>query len=200
MYHLILASESPRRREIMDTMGITYEVMPANVIEEVEETEPERMVQALAAKKVNDIAGKLDKDKNLIIIGADTMVFSHGQALGKPKDKEDAVRMLQLLSGDIHEVCTGVAIIIRKKEEEIPLSFAVSTKVKVHTLTNTQIEDYIQTGEPMDKAGAYAIQGKFGLFINSIEGDYYNIVGLPIAHIYSKLLALGIDLKKDCAL
>ncbi len=198
MYRLILASESPRRREIMDIMGISYEIKPANVIEEVEETDPSRMVQALASKKVKYIVDNLETDQDTIIIGADTMVFCHGQALGKPKDKKDAVRMLQLLSGDVHEVYTGVYIIIRKGAEEIPVSFAVSTRVNVQPLTSGQIDDYIESGEPMDKAGAYAIQGRFGIFISSIEGEYNNIVGLPIAHIYRRLWELGVDLNKDC--
>ncbi len=200
MYQIILASESPRRKEILETMGIRYQVMAANVEEVVEETIPDEMVQALASLKTEAVLQKLlqqgEDHKDQIIIGADTMVFYMEHALGKPKDEADALRMLSMLSDDIHEVITGVSIIIRNRyglEENV--SFAVRTKVIVQPLTRSQIMDYIATGEPMDKAGAYAIQGKFGIFIKEIIGDYYNIVGFPIAKIYETLLRKGIDIK-----
>lgn len=197
MYKIILASESPRRREIMDTMGIAYEIMVANIKEEVEETRPDQMVEALAKKKVRFIAEGLPKEQEVIILGADTMVFSHGEALGKPRDSVDAARMLQLLSNDVHEVYTGVHIIIRRKgREDQALSFAVATRVHVNPISPEEMRDYIASGEPMDKAGAYGIQGGFGIFIDSIEGDYYNIVGLPISRIHAELLGIGIDIKK----
>jgi septum formation protein len=183
----------------METMGITYEVMASNVKEVVPETIPEEMVKALAALKTSPISVKLEqnKEEDFIIIGADTMVFYKEHALGKPKDKADAARMLQMLSNHTHEVYTGVSIIIKnRKQEEKKLSLAVCTKVTVQELTLEQIEDYIATGEPMDKAGAYAIQGKFGIFIKEITGDYYNVVGFPIAKIYETLLSVGIDIKK----
>lgn len=198
MYRIILASESPRRKEIMETMGIPFVTVPSNVEEVVEETEPAEMVKALAAKKVRHVADQLAKEEeDRIIIGADTMVFYQDHALGKPKDKEDAARMLRLLSDSVHEVFTGVHIIIRRNGyEDSNISFAVCTKVVVQPLTTEQIEDYIATGEPMDKAGAYAIQGKFGIHIREISGDYYNIVGFPIAQIYAQLLEKGINIKK----
>jgi septum formation protein len=205
MYQIILASESPRRKEIMETMGIPYKVMTSNVEEVVKETEPEKMVQALAELKTSAIEDRLDaqekSEPNLykedrIIIGADTMVFYQEHALGKPKNTKDAFRILRMLSGNTHEVMTGVSIIICKEGKKEKISFAVSTKVIVHTLTDQQIVDYIATGEPMDKAGAYAIQGKFGIFIRKIDGDYYNVMGLPIAKIYSTLLHRDIDIKK----
>lgn len=201
MYQIILASESPRRKEIMETMGIEYKVITSNVEESVEETVPEEMVQAIARLKTEAVLKKqrqLEPDcQDVIILGADTMVFYDGHALGKPKDEQDAVRMLSMLSDASHNVITGVSIIIANKygfEERI--SFAVSTRVMVMPLTLEQILDYIQTGEPMDKAGAYAIQGKFGIYIKEIAGDYYNIVGFPIAKINDVLLQKGIDLKK----
>ncbi|MGB4661345.1 MAG: Maf family protein [Mobilitalea sp.] len=205
MYLIILASESPRRKEIMETMGIPYTVITSNVEEVVEETEPEKMVQALAELKTSAIEERLEKQEQYgldfnkedrIIIGADTMVFYQEHALGKPKDTKDALRILRMLSGNAHEVITGVSIIICKDGKKEKLSFAVSTKVIVQTLTDQQIVDYIATGEPMDKAGAYAIQGKFGIFIRKIDGDYYNVMGLPIAKIYSSLLHKDIDIKK----
>jgi septum formation protein len=200
MYQVILASESPRRKEIMDTMGIRYKVISADVEEVTEETQPEEMVQALARLKTGAVLQRLkeqNEDGDIIIIGADTLVFYQEHALGKPRNEADAFRMLTMLSDNIHEVITGVNIIISNRygfEENV--SFAVSTKVVVQPLTSEQIKDYIATGEPMDKAGAYAIQGKFGIYIKEIIGDYYNIVGFPIAKIYETLLKKGIDIKK----
>lgn len=200
MYQIILASESPRRKEIMEIMGIPYTVIAANVIEEVEETAPSEMVQALSRLKTGAVAAKLSdnnvEDKDVIIIGADTMVFYKDHALGKPKDKADAERMLLMISDDVHEVYTGVSIIIRNNHKVEHISFAVCTKVVVQPLTAEQIRDYIDYGEPMDKAGAYAIQGRFGIYIKEIIGDYYNVVGFPIAKIYETLLGYGIDIKK----
>lgn len=207
MYRIILASESPRRKEIMDQMGIAYETMSANVAEEASGDGPSDMVKALAklkARNVNIQTKKLQSgEEGLIVIGADTVVYHNGKILGKPKDREDAVKMLEALSGDIHEVYTGVCIIISRnkqehgdnvKDEEIV--FSVSTKVAVNPLTREQIEDYVDTKEPFDKAGAYAIQGGFGIYIKEIHGDYYNVVGFPIARIYEELLAHGINIKK----
>ena len=217
-YHIILASASPRRKEIMEQMGIPYQVIVADVEETVSETEPSRMVQALASLKTEAVLSKYmmhngsyggNKDnkgnkadnvnagqENFIIIGADTMVFYDGHALGKPRDEADAFRMLRMLSGNSHEVISGVSIIINDSRQQ-RLSFAVSTKVMMQNLTDEQIKDYIATGEPVDKAGAYAIQGKFGLYIREIRGDYYNVVGFPISRIYEVLLDLGIDLAKQ---
>ncbi|MBH1941265.1 septum formation protein Maf [Mobilitalea sibirica] len=197
MFRIILASESPRRKEIMETMGIPFEAMASNVEEVVRETLPEEMVQALAKLKSVNIAERIGhSDEDSIIIGADTMVFYQGHALGKPKDRADAIRILEMIADDSHEVYTGVSIIIRRKGyKERIISFAVCTKVTVQPLTRQQIEDYVATGEPMDKAGAYGIQGSFGIFIQGIEGDYYNVVGFPIAKIYEELLHYGIDIK-----
>lgn len=201
MYQVILASESPRRKEILEIMGIPYRVAVSQAEEVTEEKSPERKVQALAELKAEavyaKIAAKAEDMKERIIIGADTMVFYREHALGKPKDSGDAARMLKLLSDDVHEVYTGISIIIiDEKGGKEALSFAVGTKVRVRPLTMEQIMDYIATGEPLDKAGAYAIQGKFGIFIKEIQGDYYNVVGFPIARIYDTLLMRGIDIKK----
>lgn len=199
MYQIILASESPRRKEIMRTMGIPFTAVSADVLEETKETEPAPLVQALAKLKTEAVEQKLTlpEEQDYIIIGADTMVFYQNQALGKPKDEADAFRMLQLLSDDTHEVYTGVNLLIHKANgSKESISFAVGTKVVVQPLTEEQIRDYIATGEPMDKAGAYAIQGAFGIYIKEIIGDYYNVVGFPIAKIYEVLLNRGIDIKK----
>lgn len=201
MFRIILASASPRRKEIMEQMGIAYEVMAAQVKEEVEEKEPAAMVEALASLKAKNVAeGIKDGQDNYIIIGADTMVFHKNNALGKPKDREEAIKMLQSLSDDIHEVYTGVCIIIKSnnkvKEFNKEIVFSVNTQVVVAPLSMEEIIDYVDTGEAYDKAGAYAIQGGFGIYIKEIHGDYYNVVGFPIAKIYEKLLELGINIKK----
>lgn len=207
MYHIILASGSPRRKEIMETMDIPYQVIKADVEEKTVETIPAKMVQALASLKANAVLPQVRKlakeyeqsgeQAEFIIIGADTMVFYEGHAMGKPKNEQDAARMLQLLSDDTHEVYTGVSILVLRATGTVEeWKLAVCTKVVVRPLTEEQIRDYISTGEPMDKAGAYAIQGKFGIYIREIIGDYYNIVGFPIAKIYDALLEHGIDMKK----
>jgi septum formation protein len=201
MYRIILASGSPRRKEIMNQMGIPFQVVTGNVEEVSEEKIPSDLVQALATLKTQEaaglLAGKAVRNEEQLIIGADTMVFYKEHALGKPKDEEDAARMLAMLSDEIHEVYTGVSILIKDKTgKEEELSFAVCTRVSVYPLSREQIMEYIATGEPMDKAGAYAIQGIFGLYIKEIVGDYYNVVGFPIAHIYQALLRKGIDIKK----
>lgn len=204
MYRIILASLSPRRKEIMNQMGISYETMPSHVKEEVGANSPSKIVEALAELKAKDISESLkDEQENLIVIGADTMVFHNGQALGKPKDRRDAVEMLRSLSDDVHEVYTGVCIRIKRNNQKLyhnipdeKIVFSVSTEVVVQPLTGDQIEDYVDTGEPFDKAGAYAIQGGFGIYIKEIHGDYYNVVGFPISKIYEKLLARGINIKK----
>ncbi len=200
MYQIILASNSPRRREIMELMGIKFITLAAEVEEKVEETIPSEMVQALAKLKADAslqcFEDKLSKYEETIIIAADTLVFYKNQALGKPKDENDAQQMLEMLSDEEHEVYTGVHLILRKQQKiEEEISFAVGTKVRVNPLSLEQIRDYIATGEPKDKAGAYAIQGEFGIHIKEIEGDYYNIVGFPIARIYEELLKKGINMK-----
>lgn len=204
MYRIVLASESPRRKEIMEQMDIPYETMPANIKEELMGNNPSKMVKSLACQKARNVAARLQSEQDdLIIIGADTMVFHKGKALGKPRDPQHAIHILESLSDDVHEVYTGVCIIIRRNnreqsnnnlEEEI--AFSVSTEVGVYPLTREQIKDYVDTKEPLDKAGAYAIQGRFGIYIKEIHGDYYNVVGFPIAKIYEKLLEKGINIKK----
>ncbi|NLY49355.1 MAG: septum formation protein Maf [Clostridiales bacterium] len=203
MYRIILASESPRRIEIMKQMGIPCDVMPARVEEVTAENGPEGTVKSLSRLKARWVADNIKADDDLIIIGADTIVHHNGRILGKPRNRNEAIEMIMGLSGSTHEVYTGVCIIIRRignetgdgiREEEI--SFSVCTRVDVNPLTREQAEDYADTKEPYDKAGAYAIQGGFGIYIKEIHGDYYNVVGFPIARIYEELLARGINIKK----
>lgn len=203
MFRIILASESPRRKEIMNQMGIPYITMPANVTEEVKGDTPPSIVEAQANLKSGEVGHRLkDERGDFIVIAADTMVFHHGQALGKPKDRDEAIKMITALSGDFHEVFTGVSIIIKTNSdnnyniEDEAISFSVGTQVLVQNMTMEQIEEYVDTGEPFDKAGGYGIQGRFGIYISEIRGDYYNVVGFPIAKIYEILLSRNIDIKK----
>ncbi|WP_343210388.1 Maf family protein [Anaerolentibacter hominis] len=194
MRRIILASASPRRREILERMGIAFEIMPSTREEVITEKEPCEAVRRLALQKAEDIAEKTSGD--VIVLGADTVVALDGKILGKPVDQEDAVRMLESLQGREHQVYTGVAVVLRRAGEEQIISFYEASRVKVGPVSESQIRAYVETGEPMDKAGAYAIQGRFGIFVDEIEGDYYNVVGLPVSKIYRKLLEYDVDLLK----
>lgn len=192
MKKIILASGSPRRRELLEQIGYTFEVVTSEKEEVYQSTEPQEIVKELALLKAKDVAEKTASDREedcgQIIIGADTVVVHEGKILGKPKDKEDAERMLEALQGDTHDVYTGVVVICYDKEEqEEVISHAVQTKVYVDVMTEEEIQSYIATGEPMDKAGAYGIQGRFAAHIAKIDGDYYNVVGLPVSYIYKVL-------------
>lgn len=192
-YQVILASGSPRRKELLELIGVDFTIITSNKEEVITGTDPETVVKELSMMKAEDVAAGVSGPA--LILGADTVVAHNGRILGKPKDKEDAVRMITALAGDEHYVYTGVCMI--KKEEdgsEKKISFAEGTKVTVYPMTTEEIERYADSGEPMDKAGAYAIQGLFAPYIKGIEGDYYNIVGFPIAGIYQRLKAEGIDL------
>lgn len=193
MHRIILASGSPRRKEIFEQVGINFEIITSDKEENMDKDNPEELVKDLSKMKALDVAQKVDGP--CIIVGADTVVAKDNLILGKPKNKEEATEMIRLLQNDSHEVYTGVYVLIKENSHEIQeLSFAVSSKVKVASMNQTQIDDYVKTNEPMDKAGAYAIQGKFAPYIVGIEGDYYNIVGFPISRLYQELYAIGINL------
>ena len=177
---LILASKSPRRREILAAAGIDFAVRSADVIEVRGSNEPPvEYVCRLAEAKASAIAGTADE----IVLGADTEVVIDGMVLGKPADHADAARMLRLLSGREHEVITGICLIGRGRK----VVDSARTRVRFVPLAAEEIEEYVESGEPMDKAGAYAIQGLASKFIDDIEGDYFNIVGLPVALVYRHL-------------
>lgn len=195
MYNIILASGSPRRKEILEQVGIPFTVQVSNKEEVITENEPVNIVKGLASMKANDIAEKAKI--NDVIIGCDTIVAYNNQIMGKPKNEEDAKRMLQLLQNDVHEVYTGVSVIIKMiaddgSECDKEINFAVETKVYVNAMNESQIESYVATKEPMDKAGAYAVQGRFAVHIKKLDGDYYNVVGLPISRLYDVLLEEGV--------
>lgn len=186
----------------MEQMGINFETIPSHMKEDITKEDPSELVKTLASLKAGEVAARLKYERdNLIIIGADTVVYHNGHILGKPRDRDDAVRMLKEISGDVHNVYTGVSIIIRRTEPDKSngrdenIVFSVKTQVAVKQLTMDEIEDYVDSGEPYDKAGAYAIQGRFGIYIKELHGDYYNVVGFPIARIYEELLDKGINIK-----
>ena len=172
---------SPRRKEILELADLKFDVMPSDAQEITTKTAPNEVVMELASIKAKDIYKKSEKQS--MIVGADTVVAYQGQILGKPTDKADAKRMLTMLSGQTHEVYTGVCVI----EDGKTKTFYEETKVTFYEISDEQINHYIKTGEPMDKAGSYGIQGKAAVFIKGIEGDYYNVVGFPIARFLQEI-------------
>jgi septum formation protein len=186
---LVLASGSPRRKELLAILGVEYEVRVSDCDETIEPgTDPERAVQELAYRKAAVVAKTVHGG---FVLGADTIVVHEGVILGKPQDVEDARRMLAMLSGQTHVVYTGIALVEAGGERVV--RDVCATRVTMKRLTPEMIEAYIATGEPMDKAGAYAIQGKAAPFITSIEGDYFNVVGLPLSLVADRLAELGYD-------
>lgn len=181
---LILASGSPRRREILSNAGLSYVVAVSDVPEDALPGElPEDYVRRLAQEKAN-AAAAADGD---VVLGADTAVVAEGHILGKPAGAGDAARMLRLLAGREHEVITGICL----RHREGSIVDLERTAVSFVPLTDEEIDAYVATGEPMDKAGAYAIQGRASRFVRRIEGCYFNVVGLPIALVCKHLKALG---------
>lgn len=190
MSEIILASASPRRKELLEQIGIQFKVVKSSVEEVITETEPDKVVMELSGQKAEDVAAGLNDRKDRIVIGADTIVFCQGKILGKPKDESDAFAMLEGLAGKSHSVFTGVTLLIGDRM----ISFAEETKVNVKDMTHEEIRRYIATKEPMDKAGSYGIQGRFAAFVSGIEGDYNNVVGLPVSRIYTELTKNGVDI------
>jgi septum formation protein len=185
MRPMILASASPRRRELLKQAGIPFEVRPSDVEELITKTEPEDVVEELSLIKCRDIADKTEGDR--VVIGADTVVSIHGRILGKPSDTEEAVSMLRELQGQVHQVYTGVTLFVQTGEERKIHTFSEKTEVTFYPMDEEEIRAYVDTGEPMDKAGAYGIQGKSAVFVKEIRGDYNNVVGLPISRLYQEL-------------
>ena len=197
MKKIILGSASPRRRELLSQIGVSFEVRTSGREEIYHSAIPEEIVRELALMKAENVAGDLTDEQNeapkdTIVIGADTIVVLDGKILGKPVDEKDAADMIGALQGRSHEVYTGVAILDYDSQGEKNVSVhAVGTKVYVNPMDEAEISAYIDTGEPMDKAGAYGIQGRFAAYIDRIEGDYYNVVGLPVSYVYQALKRIG---------
>lgn len=184
-YKIILASNSPRRRELLAGLGLDFTV---KVIDGIDESWPQELkgedIPLYISREKAAPYRKLMGPKDLVIT-ADTIVYVDGQVLGKPHDKADARRMLQLISGRWHEVITGVTLMTAQGER----SFAVTTRVKFCNLTESEIESYVESGQPMDKAGAYGIQEWIGYVgVEAIEGSYFNVVGLPVQRLYRELM------------
>ena len=198
MKKIVLASNSPRRKEILEQVGISFEIIPSTSDEVSSKTDPIELVEDISRMKAEEVATMVEGPA--IIIGADTVVVLDGEVLGKPQDEAHAKKMLHSLQNNSHEVFTGVTVILKdimignEVIECKAISFADVSKVIILPMNNAQIDAYVATKEPMDKAGAYAIQGKFALYIKEIIGDYYNIMGLPISKLYDTLLNEGIDL------
>lgn len=187
---LTLASASPRRRELLELLRLPFEVVVSNVDEDIayQGQSPAELVQSLALSKAKAVA---DGDREGLVIGADTVVVYNGKILGKPEGRQGAFDMLKALSGREHQVLTGIALVDKNSGKEYVT--AEVTYVKFKELSYKEINAYIDTGEPFDKAGAYGIQGLASVFIEGIRGDYFNVVGLPIHRLAEMLKSFGID-------
>ncbi|MBI5143075.1 MAG: septum formation inhibitor Maf [Nitrospirae bacterium] len=189
MKPLILASASPRRRELIARLGVPFTVSPADIDESMLPGEnADAFARRIAQEKALKIAASVDSG---IVVGVDTIVALDGEVMGKPESPEVATAMLAKLSGRTHEVISGVAVIERPSGRTIVTSAV--TDVRFKTLTSREIDRYVASGEPLDKAGAYGIQGIASLFVEGISGCYYNVVGLPLNLLYETLLALGVE-------
>ncbi len=185
---IVLASQSPRRKELLGRMGLEFVTQASKIDESAfDGLEARELVATLSREKAQWIARQLDGET--LVIGADTVVVRDGAALGKPKDAEDAVAMLLSLSGRDHQVCTGVTVC----RGDRVLTQVEETQVTFRNLTEAEVRQYVSTGEPMDKAGAYGIQGLGGLLVEGIRGDYSNVVGLPVCRLGQMLKVFGVD-------
>ncbi|KMT21535.1 Maf family protein [Clostridium cylindrosporum] len=186
---IILASASSRRRDILKMFNLDFKVEPSNIDESISIDDPYELVEKLAYDKAMNISYN---KPNSLVIGADTIVYSNGTILGKPKSKDEAFKMLKSLSGREHFVITGVSLIC--KDKNISMKDHEVTKVYFKNLSDDEILSYIETGDPLDKAGSYGIQGMASAFVEKIEGCYFNVVGLPTSKVYSLLGRIGVNL------
>lgn len=196
MTRYVLASASPRRRALLEQAGLSFEILPAQGEELVTKENPAQIVEELSYRKAVEVAGRYKgyhKDDTTVIIGADTVVALGNEIMGKPKDHTDAARMLTKLQGHTHQVYTGVTLAVTEGRPEKPApaiyTFHEKTDVCMYPMTPEQIAAYVATGEPVDKAGAYAIQGRCAIYIKEIHGEYNNVVGLPVARLMQELIA-----------
>jgi septum formation protein len=187
---IVLASKSPRRREILSMLGLKFDIVSADADESSELTDPAQLVRELSLRKARATKALLEQrgewNDDTLIIASDTVVAADGAILGKPRDKADAVRMLTLLSGRTHQVISGVSLLYGTRE----CADFDATSVHFCDMTPAEIKDYVSSGEPMDKAGAYAVQGLASVYIKGLEGDYFNVVGLPVHKLNTMLLEL----------
>lgn len=192
MRRLLLASSSPRRCELLAQLGVPFEVCPSQIDESVNSTQsPDVIVLDLARRKAQSVASRLQERTGTLILGADTIVVRNGQIFGKPRHETEACNMLQSLSGRTHEVYTGICLVDGSSGRE--QSVFERTRVHFAVATREEITAYVQSGEPMDKAGAYGIQGRGAIFVEKIKGDYNTVVGLPLRRLYVLLRHFGFD-------
>ena len=193
---VILASQSPRRRELLSQIGVKYRCMVSDKEEKIDTGVPREAVMRLSYQKAEDIYETVKKDirEDTLIVGADTVVACEGRIMGKPSDNKNAEEMLKLLRGKCHSVWTGVTIIYISGENIVSDTFEAETRVYMYDMSDDEIKEYVESGEPSDKAGAYAIQGLGARYIEKIEGDYNNVVGLPVSQLYQKLKEYGIKI------
>ncbi len=195
MVKFVLASGSPRRKELLEQLGLEFEISSAHGEEIITKTFPADIVEELSRQKADEVADRYVKTYNndtCVIISADTIVAFGNEIMGKPRDEEDAVRMLTQLADNTHQVYTGVTLVLLKNGERSVRTFHEKTDVQMYPMTEVQVRTYVATGEPMDKAGAYAIQGKCAAYIKGINGEYNNVVGLPVARLMQEFFALGL--------
>lgn len=204
---IILASASPRRRELLKQIGLDFEVIVSDVEEKVTSSVPHEVVEQLSRQKaqacmeavwngeayrskelVLETGAEVREKEALLVIGADTVVACDGRILGKPKDAQEAIDMLVMLQGRAHEVYTGVTLMYCWEGEEVQIcTFHEATKVYFYPMSRQELEDYVASGDPLDKAGSYGIQGFCARYISGIEGDYNNVVGLPVGRLYQEV-------------
>ena len=181
---LILASASPRRKELLEKIGLPFTVQPAKGEERITKKSPADVVMELSRQKAEEVAAR--QTKPCIILGADTVVAKGEEIMGKPRDAAEAKQMLQRIADGCHQVYTGVTL-LRTGESPASITFQEKTDVFLYPISDAEIERYIASGDPMDKAGAYGIQGSFAIHVKGLAGDYYNVVGLPIGRVYQEL-------------
>ncbi|MBO5279051.1 MAG: septum formation protein Maf [Lachnospiraceae bacterium] len=191
---VILASASPRRKELLGQICSEFVCIPSRKEEKITKTLPEEVVCELSLQKAEDIERQAEKEEDMLIIGSDTVVAYEDMIMGKPQDEADAYKMLSVLQNNTHRVCTGVTLILYRAGQRSVRTFYETAQVTMYPMSEAQIRAYIATKEPMDKAGAYAIQGKCAVYIKSLSGEYNTVVGFPIARIYQELLKEGIEL------
>lgn len=186
---IILASASPRRKELLEQIGLNFQIKVSDVEEKITRTKPSEIVEELSGQKAEAVLRSLPAEGEVLVIGADTIVACKNRILGKPAGRKDAVEMLSTLQGGTHEVYTGVTLLHRgasKGAEVERKTFHEVTRVHFYSMTEGEVGEYVSTNDCMDKAGAYGIQGFCARYISGIEGDYNNVVGLPVGRLYQE--------------
>lgn len=194
MTKIILASQSPRRKELLQQIGLEFQVHPSSVEENVDTSDPIQAVKDLSFQKASDVARQIHEERKkeeCLVIGSDTIVVYDNKILGKPDSSQHAKEMLKMLQGNEHSVCTGVTLVFINDHNMDVVTFAEETRVTMLPMTEEEIQWYVDSKEPLDKAGSYGIQGLGARYIEKIHGDYNNVVGLPVSRIYQELKKRG---------